>query len=319
MEKRNLGQYFTKKQHWLKPHIKNFILSSKCKKMIDPFAGEGDLLRVGKELGFKETIGLDIDPKLGWTLNDSLDKVPKHEDGIVLTNPPYLSKNSARKRRLEAYKYFLNNDFQDLYQVAIDRVLRSVDCAVFIVPETFLRSSLFTEHLCSLTVIEEDLFDDTECPVCVCCFKKNFKKPYSIFKNGCFVFDSTEAESILKEFDSNMNVSINFNAKNGNLGLRGVDGTKNEDKINFCLPEELNYDSSRIKISSRAITILNVDLNIDETFLLVSNFVLNQYRNKTHDVFLAPFKNNNKDGIRRRRLDFQLARKIINKTAELLD
>ena len=73
--KKHLGQYFTKRDIWLKENIREFILNSKCSIAYDPFAGSGDLLNVASELGFKETVGLDIDDSLGWKHNNSLIKM----------------------------------------------------------------------------------------------------------------------------------------------------------------------------------------------------------------------------------------------------
>ena len=69
--KRELGQYFTKDEIWLRPHIKEHLISlqenySRC---VDPFAGDGHLLDVAETFGYK-TIGHDIDEgicvKNGW-------------------------------------------------------------------------------------------------------------------------------------------------------------------------------------------------------------------------------------------------------------
>ena len=45
-----------------------------------------------------------------------------------------------------------------------------------------------------------------------------------------------------------------------------------------------------------------------------SNKRLNKIRKKTKDLILSPFKGNNKSGNRRRRLDYRLARGIIEKS-----
>ena len=63
LDKKTFGQYFTKKDLWLKPQIKKFIEDSKCKIVYDPFAGEGDLLKISDEYGIEECVGLDIDDK----------------------------------------------------------------------------------------------------------------------------------------------------------------------------------------------------------------------------------------------------------------
>ena len=45
-----LGQFFTRNEIWLRPHIKQFIVDSACKIAYDPFAGNGDLLKVASKL-----------------------------------------------------------------------------------------------------------------------------------------------------------------------------------------------------------------------------------------------------------------------------
>jgi hypothetical protein len=44
-KKIELGQFFTRKDIWLRPHIQNFIDTIKFNKIIDPFAGGGHLLK----------------------------------------------------------------------------------------------------------------------------------------------------------------------------------------------------------------------------------------------------------------------------------
>ena len=99
-----------------------------------------------------------------------------------------------------------------------------------------------------------------------------------------------------------------------------MDGVDKYDRIRFCRPEDLKYDVQKIKESSRAITIINVEgVDVNNVFIARLNFSLRALRHLTHDVVLSPFKNNNKLGQRRRRLDFKWARKIIEKTMEGLD
>jgi len=52
---------------------------------------------------------------------------------------------------------------------------------------------------------------------------------------------------------------------------------------------------------------------IDYEIIKKANKILEELRRETKDVVFAPFKNNNKLGIRRRRLDFGIARKILDK------
>jgi len=323
MKKTDLGQFNTKLDVWLKPQVSDFIKATQHKNGLDPFAGQGDLINVMFNLGLEKVKGLDIDPNLDWEVNDSLLDIPYYEDTIVVTNPPYYARVSASRKESSCLKYFKNNSFADLYQIAIARVLEKYDDAVFIIPETYFLTEdiFFKERLLTVTVLEDNPFYDTDCPVCVACFVKAcpFQYPgYDIYKNDKFLFDNYDLEAILRQYTSNTELlNIIFNDPNGNIGLRGVDGVNPNEKIKFCLPEELNYNTDKIKVSSRAITILNVRGDFDRTDLIEkANLYLNNLREDTKDVIFAPFKGNNKEGKRRRRLDFYWARKILNKAKE---
>lgn len=328
MKKANLGQYNTKNSVWLKPQVEQFINDSYRSCVVDPFVGAGDLLIVAKQLGITKAIGLDIDSSLGWQVNDSLIDIPHYEDSIIITNPPYLSKNSAARQDFESQKYFSDNDFVDLYQLALTRVLEKYDKAVFIIPETYFLTDLFKESLDNITILEDNPFEDTDCPVCVACFDAEPElfsvyqaAFYSIYKNDKFLFTNTELRDIIKKslcFEKPL--EMDFNQKKGNIGLRGVDGVDPQDKIRFCMPQELDYDFDKIKISSRAITLIQVSYKdkrklVQQPLISKANEILEKIRLNTYDVVFAPFKNNNKKGIRRRRLDFGLAKKILNKAA----
>ena len=138
--------------------------------------------------------------------------------------------------------------------------------------------------------------------------KKQWVDTDDIMLHACF--------QILKDFNTSLDLDMTFNDPCGNLGLRAVDGIDPDDRIRFCKPSELDYDLSDIKESSRAITVISVPFIVDDTTLKVLNWQVESYRASVRDLTLAPFKNNNKLGERRRRLDYALARKLINKTIE---
>ena len=319
MKKSDLGQFNTKRDVWLKPQVKEFITTSPSTNGLDPFAGAGDLVKVMFDLGLKKVKGLDIDSKLNWTVNDSLVSIPYYRDTIVITNPPYYARVSASRNKSSCSNYFDGNTFADLYQIAIVKVMAVYDEAVFIIPETyFLTDDMYhKEDLSSITVLEDNPFYDTDCPVCVACFLKGSPlgyPSYDIYKNDKFLFDNIELDKIKDKYKTETNAQMSFNAPKGNIGLRGVDSTNPKDKIRFCLPEELGYDHKKVKESSRSITIIDVKSDFDrEKVIERANNYLNQLRDLTQDVIFAPFKGNNKAGERRRRLDYEWARKILNK------
>jgi hypothetical protein len=332
-KKQNLGQFNTKNDVWLRPHIADFIINSGCDVVVDPYAGRGDLIHATKQW-FDGYAGYDIDPDLctdmGWTWMDSLEYMPRHENGIVITNPPYLAKNSAARNNLESYDYFKDPDnekCEDLYQIAIRKVLEKYKKAVFIIPETYFQTELFKGYLHSYTVIEENPFTDTDCPVCVVCFNVHndllsiHYNNYKIYRNDSYLYDRFELTDILYQFNTGRsNTKITFNDPDGNLGLRAIDGISLEDRICFAKPEDLNYDLKNIKESSRSITLINIEgVDVNDNFIKRANYFLDMLRLLTNDIVLSPFKNNNKFGVRRRRLDYEWARKILEKTMEALD
>ena len=140
--KTKLGQYFTKKDVWLKKHIKNFITDSNTKIVYDPFAGNSDLLYAVKKLGYNKIIGLDIDKKLKWKINDSLINIPHVENSIIVTNPPYIAKQSASRKKINLKKYYNSTIYDDIYLLALDKMLEAQsvveDLKLFISDRTLL-------------------------------------------------------------------------------------------------------------------------------------------------------------------------------------
>lgn len=323
MTKKQLGQYYTINNVWLLPQIKKFIKSSGCTVAYDPFAGNGDLLSCSKEYGIDRTIGLDIDETLGWPINDSLKSIPHIDDAIIITNPPYLTNYSAkRKKIIDGIKDYFN-EYTDLYQLAIDKILSAQDYAVAIIPETFINSGFFKKvrtRIYSVSILLDNPFRDTESPVCVVCFDNNVceNRDVDFYIND--VFTTTLFTIKANSLPSSKKQTIVFNDKNGNLAVRAVDMPNPNKKIRFMNVNELDYDVNKIKHSSRLITIISVKNVTTDINSLANecNKILNRYRANTHDIALSPFKGNTKDGSRRRRLDYKTARAIIELALENL-
>ena len=343
-KKRELGQFFTRDSIWLRPHIKSHILSlsKKYKSAFDPFAGDGHLLKVSESFGF-DSLGCDIDSFISqrndWQKNDSITNVIKHKDTFVLTNPPYLAKNSARKMKSEMIKYFergyvkgiVDSEFSildDLFKIAIAKTINAYKDSIWIVPESGIQDieklPLWKKYLHSVTILEENPFTDTEHPVCVMIFSQDNPKQ-EIWKNNKKLGKWSELMNTHRMFKkgSAKLVKMKFNDPNGNLGFRAVDGTKEDGsmRIRFCLGDDLNYPRESIKISSRHLTYISVNLKESELLetIKIANSIIDKYRKSTHDVFLTAFMGNTKERERRRRLDYKLARVIFNRAySELL-
>lgn len=322
-KKVKLGQFFTKKDIWLKEQIRNFIIASNQSIAYDPFAGEGDMLAIATQFGFRRTIGLDIDEKLSWEVNDSLKKIPHFDNAIIITNPPYIAKQSASRKNIDLSLYFDNSVYDDIYMIAIDKMLEAQSYVVAIIPESFINSNYKQKNLLhSITILEENPFEDTENPVCVVCFdsiKKEFDK-IKVFSGNTYLNNLAYFENLRLEPINNIRIS--FNDKSGWLALRATDSSNGKDLIHFSLKQDMDYDwENNIRISSRHISLLDLDIKEENrpNFISLANEIILRLRKDSSDVIFTPFKGNTKYGKRRRRLDFRMARAIIERAYEKLN
>ena len=338
--KRDLGQFFTRDSVWLRSHIQTHIetLRERYTVCVDPFAGDGHLLEVAEELGF-HVRGHDIDESIcaskEWgDPNDSIRRVIVHDEAFVLTNPPYLAKNSAKRMKSSMVEYFSTgfiptlddsrlNVLDDLFKLAIEQTITKYDDSIWIVPESGIQDlddlPHWKDRLHSVTILEDNPFDDTEHPVCVMVFSTS-NPLKEVWKNDTLLGTYDELRRVHNQTaraPSNL-TQMKFNAPEGTLGYRAVDGTREDGsmRIKFCRGEELGYDRSNIKVSSRHLTYIEIELEGDllDRVIVEANRRIDAYREATHDVFLTAFMGNTKTGERRRRLDYKLARKIFNET-----
>lgn len=320
IKKKSLGQFFTRYDFWLKNHILEFIKSTDAKIAFDPFAGAGDLLDIAKKIGFKKVKGFDIDKNLNWEINDSLLHIPKVNESIIITNPPYLTNYSARRKGMydNVKKYFCACCYDDIYQLALEKCLIN-DFGVMIIPETFINSKFPKGRLVSITIIEDQLFNDTENPICVICFDNKVKNSdlIDVYKNEKLIGTLGYFEKLRRTPQNN--IYIKFNVPEGQIALRAVDTTNPQQPISFMKPEEMDYDLAGIKQSSRLITIIEVkaDSQAIDKMIEYGNKLLYDFRKTTCDVLLSPFKGNKKNGERRRRLDYMTARVFLEDAYEL--
>ncbi len=316
-----LGQFFTKEEIWLKPQVIDFINATRCTIAYDPFAGAGDLLNaVRTKLMFQTIVGLDIDEKLSWDINDSLLNIPHIDNAIIITNPPYISNYSAARKKVgdKLERYFNSTDYDDVYLLALDKMLEAQEYVVAIIPETFINSNYQQKgKLASITILEENPFNDTDTPVLVACFD-GIEKPLNdilVYKNSDYINTLGALENL--RLTPDRSVKLKFNDKTGWLGVRCVDSTNPSDMLKFDFKDNIDYDWDKgIKVSSRLLTLIQMDVPeaMRQDFIDNCNDILYQVREETSDIILSPFKGNMSDGRRRRRLDFLTCRAIIEKS-----
>ena len=320
-EKVQRGVFLTTNAGWLLPQVRRFIADSEATVAVDPFVGDRHMLHhVRDAIGIRELIGYDIDPRGGAERNDSLVHIPPTMNGIIVTNPPYLANHSAKRKGVWSVvqDYFASSTRTDLYQIALDRCLKSSAHVVAIVPETFIRSDFPMHRLAHVSIIENALFEDTQCPVCVVCFgaQETPRSKKIIYRNNTRV--CTFAERDQKTLTPTRSVPLTFNDPHGTIALRAVDLTDPKQPIQFLHREDIDYAQEDIKESSRLVTFISipsVPTRQLEAFISRANELLRAYRATCGGVHLSPFKGNTRHGQRRRRLDYNAARAILEQAA----
>jgi hypothetical protein len=213
--------------------------------------------------------------------------------------------------------YFDGSDYDNLYKIALDKCLAVSDFVVAVIPETFLLSSFDKSRLQVVSVIEGDLFSDTEAPAVVACFgPAGGANDASVFVGEKPIGKLSEILE-LRRGRSRSGIRIVFNDPNGRIGLRAVDAQDVNRRIEFIFGD-FEYKRSKVKESSRLMTYLDIpELTDDQLQQVISraNHLLAELREKSCDLVLAPFKGNDKLGNRRRRLDYALARQLLNEAS----
>jgi len=329
IDKVSLGSFYTTKSGWLTDQVRHFLekaLSESNGNLLDPFAGDGHLLEAIKSdsvLGriVSQATGFDIQGD-AFPFNDSLVAIPNPQRAVIVTNPPYLANHSAKRKGVDQLvaKYFDGSSQKNLYRIALEKALESADYVVAIIPETFLLST-FTKHRLELAVVIQDsLFGDTDAPALVACFTKERCADAHIFTGNQSIGNLSEILALRDSIAPKQ--KIVFNEPTGRIGLRAVDGSDGKSPIAFVAAVDFMYPAESVAVSSRLMTYLDLpefsDAEISK-LIAEANAVLSQIREASSDLVLAPFKGNDKNGRRRRRLDYALARRILNMAGMQID
>ena len=130
--KQKFGQFYTTNYDYI---LQNLYIPENIKKIIEPFAGNGDLLNFIKDKEYYEIECYDIEPKKDYIIqkNTILDP-PNFNNSFILTNPPYLARNKSNDKELFD-KYKTN----DLYKCFIEILILN-EClgGILIVPLNFI-------------------------------------------------------------------------------------------------------------------------------------------------------------------------------------
>ena len=308
--KRQTGVYYTANNPFKHPlFMEWYNLIPKPTTIIEPFAGTCSIPLFLGEMDLKpQWKCYDIEPiqdaPYKTTKRNCIDNMPNGK--AFITNPPYLAKNSAKRRGLQ-YPY---TPYEDIYQYALHMMLTNGKYVAVILPESFITTGLFRERLFGVISLVGDFFNDTNCPVCLAMFTPNGAKEIKMYRGSEYLGDIETLKNRIKFAKPSVNVDWKFNVPQGSIGVKCTDG-KN-DCITFMDGDRINADS--IIVSSRYYTRIGglPDRINKDTFINYCNSILADYREKTHDVFLTSFKSRRTDGYYRRRIDFGTIKEIMD-------
>jgi hypothetical protein len=299
--KRSQGQYFTTFNPFDHPGFLEWakLCNLRQQTILEPFAGSNNLIQmlVDLELCISHK-SYDIEPQMRTIeKRDTLHDFPS-DFSVCITNPPYIAKNSATRRMLP----YPDTHFADLYLFALDLCLKHCDFVAAIIPASFINSELFRDRLHSYILLENRMFVDTDCPVCLALFipKSSDIMIYTSDFSGLYSELEKKLPKVIHEY------KLVFNAPEGELGLIAIDDIY-KPSIRFVHGNEIPAKS--VKYSSRSITRI---AGVSSRYVDALNNRLKVFRAETHDIFLTPFKGLRKDGRYRRRLHFSLASRLIN-------
>ena len=244
-DKKQRGQFFTAEADYI---FQDFEKLVKGKKVSDPFAGSGDLLRWAKKNGARSVKGFEVDPKLAnaksISQNDSLLN-PKTYD-FVVTNPPYLNVNKADKDTKE--KYFRTHQFEDLYQLSIAAIMNSEE-GIVIVPINFLsafnargiRNLFFSRfEIDRMNYFRHQVFPDTTYNVVAFHYTRKRPGSQSYFSIKTNIFPERERTSVeLKQI---------FNWTIGGEIYEKLEYQKNILGIHRLVEEDINEHKGRVPL-----------------------------------------------------------------------
>ena len=351
--KQKLGQFYTTNYEYI---LQGLNIPPKVKTIIEPFAGNGDLLQFIPESD-KDKYKLecfDIDPKQDYIIKrDTIANPPEYSGKFLLSNPPYLARNKSEDKTL-----FDKYDVNDLYKCVIKEIITN-KCigGILIIPLNFwssirngdqdLRKEFLDVYkIIRLNIFEEQVFNDTSYTVCAFQFTSKDSTNTGINSNGnnnelnITVYPSkVNIKTVLDDSNNYLiggeiyNLKTNNKYKitratsgnveklNTNILVKCIDDNKDSQiGISYVSSDDLYIDNTP-NLSSRtyATLIITPDIDDEKQKKLVNKFntYLKKQRTKYNSLFLTNYRES-KD-IARKRISFDLVYSIVEHILDNFD
>ena len=338
--KKQLGQFFTTNYEYI---LQNFTIPDGIVNIIEPFAGNGDLVSfICKQPGEYRIKCFDIEAKKDFiNQRDTLLDPPNYQDKYVITNPPYLARNKSKSKEI-----FDKYDENDLYKCFIKILIQNVCTGgILIVPLNFwcsirksdveLRQQFLNRYsIVGINIFEEQVFDDTSCTICSFQFEQRVVAGSDTNIIQCVVYPSSKQITIqldstnnytiggeIYNLKQNPNYKIERATKNNhtsefitNILVKCIDDNANS-MINMSMVE--NYKrcidtSPELSARSYATLVIEPAITLEQQKKLVSQFneFLRTKREEYDSLFLSNYRESNT--IARKRISFSLVFEIVN-------
>jgi hypothetical protein len=298
--KAKLGQFFTTNSNYI---LQGLTLDRKDHKFIEPFCGNGDLL---KHYSIENAECYDIQPRnASIQQRDTLRNPPSFREKFLITNPPYLAKNKSTEK--DIYEKY---DEDDLYKCFL-RIIIKEPClgGILILPINFLACpkivSCFVDvyQITAMNVFEEQVFSDTTSSVCSFVFRLRESRSMSF---PITFYPTKDVVSFLPDIGNNfvlggevynLKGTGKYKVRNGSskLVVKCIDDTATS-LISMSFQQEpfVGKTSDRAYVS----ILIEPPITDEQQVVLAKRFndTLAMFRNKHHSMFLTSFR----EGTRKR-------------------
>lgn len=342
MNKKNRGQFYTTNSSYI---LEGLSIPDNTKKIIEPFAGKGDLLEWIRTQGFKGQVqSYDIEPKDDTRSSkedkivqrDTLKNPPDYKGSFVITNPPYLARNKSTSK--DIYDQYGVND---LYKCFIKSCL-GCDGGIFIIPAGFFFSARDIDVKCRdefmskfkiirIKYFEETVFDDTTTTIVAFSFVKQDKimteqnvewillpsKEIRTFKMkrdndwivGGEIYNLKTPKVSFKRHVEGQ--KLKDNEQQTYITLNALDSGTKEGRIKVEYREGYIYPAKECSRTYATLRIIGKTLTKEEQIELCNKFnsFLEKKREETWSLFLPQFRESKEYA--RKRIPFELAYKIL--------
>jgi hypothetical protein len=332
MSKKDRGQFYTVNHSYIMDG-----LDKPTTKVIEPFAGKGDLL---DWLGHDNWEAYDIDPKRDDILHrDTLTEPPCYKDSFIITNPPYLARNKCSSK--DIFDKYKTNDLYKCFITSLVQQEHGCLGGIFIIPAGFFLSPRDVDTECrdafmskykitKVKYFEETVFPDTPTTVVAFSFVKSdvpLTSQQVVWEQRpsgtCKTFEMKKENKWIIGGDiynlkTNPNVKISRFVKDRghenitNLTLCALDSGTENGRIHLKYEKDYVYQGIDTSRTFATLCIKGVKLSENDQVEITKKFntFLESRRKRDWSLFLPQYRESKEYA--RKRIPFDLAYRIVS-------